>query len=178
MDFFEKTKDSETVYSGRIVTVKRDKVELSDKTEAAREVVEHPGGVVIAAIDDAAQIYVVDQFRYPMQKVLTELPAGKLEWGEDPDKAAERELREETGLTAKEIKRIGEIYPSPGYCGEILYLYLATGLTQGEQELDEGELLRCRRIPFEAALEMVLDNTIKDAKSIALISMAKKYLES
>jgi ADP-ribose pyrophosphatase len=109
-----------------------------------------------------------------MREVITELPAGKLEWGEEPDAAAERELREETGLAASELRRVGVIYPSPGYCGEKLYLYIARGLTQGEQRLDEGERLNCRRIPMAEAVELALGNGIKDAKSIVLILLADR----
>ena len=170
MNFTETTLSSDRLFTGRLVSVRRDSVRLSDGRESIREVVDHPGGVVIAAVD-GQQVYMVEQFRYPMMETLLELPAGKLERQEDPDLAAERELREETGLIAGVVRRIGVTYPSPGYCGEKLYLYLATDLRQGEQQLDEGELLHCRRMPLDEVMPMVYDNTIRDAKTIALLSM-------
>ena len=170
MDFTEKTLDSTRLFEGRLVSVRRDHVRLSDGSQSVREVVDHPGGVVIAAVQDD-DVYIVEQFRYPMMEMLQELPAGKLEWGEDPDRAAERELKEETGLTAGSIRRLGVLYPSPGYCGEKLYLYLATQLRQGEQDLDEGELLHCRKIPLDEALSMVYSNDIRDSKTIALLTL-------
>ena len=176
MEFFEKTKKSERLFCGKLIDVSRHVVELPDGSESWREVVEHPGGVCIAAVDDDRNIYLVEQYRYPMQEVTLELPAGKLEPDEDPRLAAERELSEETGISASEIKNAGVLYPSPGYCGERLYLFIATGLTQGEQHLDEGELVRCHKMPLRDAVALVLNNEIKDAKSVALIVMADNLI--
>lgn len=172
MKLKETTRSSETIFEGKVVHLKRDVVILPDGSEAYREVVEHTGGVCIAAVDDERRVFLVDQFRYPIGAVVTELPAGKLERGEDPYAAAVRELREETGCTADEVRSLGSILPSPGYTSERLHLYLATGLHEGTQSLDDGEFLNCYRIPLSEAVSMVRDNRIEDAKSAALLLLA------
>lgn len=177
MDFSEKTRSSETVFEGRVFTAKRDTALLPNGRLASREVVVHNGGVCIAAVDDERNIYLVDQFRYPFMKTLTELPAGKLEKGEDPDLAAARELKEETGFTAKSLVRVAESYPSPGYCSEILYLYLATGLTAGEQKLDEDEFLSCYKLPLSEAVRRVMSGEISDGKTQSLVLLADRLLK-
>lgn len=176
MSFKETTQNSKSVFNGKVFSVHCDDVRLSDGRPAKREVVEHPGGVCIAAVDDEQHIYVVEQYRYPMGETIMELPAGKLEPGEDPEQAALRELQEETGLQARNIRLVGVLYPTPGYCSEKLYLYLATDLQQGAQQLDEGELLHCDRIPFSELRTLVLDNTIKDAKTAMLVLLADRIL--
>ena len=172
MKLKETTRSSETIFEGKVVHLKRDVVILPDGSEAYREVVEHTGGVCIAAVDDERRVFLVDQFRYPIGAVVTELPAGKLERGEDPYAAAVRELREETGCTADEVRSLGSILPSPGYTSERLHLYLATGLHEGTQSLDDGEFLNCYRIPLSEAVSMVRDNRIEDAKSATLLLLA------
>jgi len=172
MKLKEMTRSSETIFEGKVVHLKRDVVILPDGSEAYREVVEHTGGVCIAAVDDERRVFLVDQFRYPIGAVVTELPAGKLERGEDPYAAAVRELREETGCTADEVRSLGSILPSPGYTSERLHLYLATGLHEGTQSLDDGEFLNCYRIPLSEAVSMVRDNRIEDAKSATLLLLA------
>lgn len=131
MELIEKTLSRQEIFSGRIIHVHRDTVELPNGQEAAREVVDHPGGVCVLALDDQGRALLVRQFRYPYGKVLREVPAGKLEYGEDPDDAIVRELREETGASAASIRPLGELYPSPGYCGEIIRMYLAQGWPLG-----------------------------------------------
>lgn len=177
MQLDEKTIRSETVYAGRVFTVKHDTIELPDGREATRDIVEHNGGVCVAAIDESQNIYLVDQFRYAFHRVLTEVPAGKLERGEDPAEAARRELREETGLLCDSLEKLGVIYPTTGYCSEQLHLFLATGLTRGEQALDEDEFLNCKTIPLADALAAVYSNAIHDAKTVATILLAVKRLE-
>lgn len=176
MEFKEKTHSSETVFVGKVFTVKHDIAELHTGKLASREVVEHTGGVCIAAVDGEKNVYLVDQFRYPFMRTITELPAGKLEKDEDPDLAAARELKEETGFTAKSLVRVAESYPSPGFCSETLYLYLATGLISGEQRLDEDEFLSCYKIPLATAVERVLSGEIFDGKTQTLLLLADKIL--
>ena len=128
------------------------------------------------ALDDEGRVLLVRQFRYPYEKVLTEIPAGKLEYGEDPEKAALRELREETGAVPGKFRSLGELYPSPGYCGEIIRLYLAQELTFGETALDEDEFLDVERMPFGELTELVLQGEIRDAKTIAAVLKTKLLL--
>ncbi len=174
MEYKETTQSSELMFDGKVVRVRRDVALLYNGKPAMREVVEHPGGVCIAAVDGEKNVWLVDQFRYPFMKTLAELPAGKLERGEDPDLAAARELREETGFTADRIERVGEIYPSPGFSDEILYMYIATGLRAGAQALDEDEYLDCYKQPLKTAVGRVLSGEIKDAKTVALLLLCDK----
>lgn len=176
MDLIEKTLSSEKIFDGRILHIRRDAVRLPNGGEAFREVVDHPGGVCVLALDDQNRVLLVSQFRYPYGQVLRELPAGKLEYGEDPAKAAVRELKEETGAVAGEFRFLGELYPSPGYCGEIIRMYLARELTFGETHLDEDEFLNLERIPFDQLVEQVLSGEIRDAKTIAAVLKGKLLL--
>ncbi|MBD5153138.1 MAG: NUDIX hydrolase [Oscillibacter sp.] len=176
MDLMEKTLSSEKIFDGRIIHVHRDTIRLPDGGEATREVVDHPGGVCILALDDENRALLVSQFRYPYGKVLREVPAGKLEYGEDPTEAAIRELKEETGAVAGDFRSLGELYPSPGYCGEIIRMYLARDLTFGETHLDEDEFLDLERVPFDELVEQVLSGEIKDAKTIAVVLKGKLLL--
>ncbi len=177
MSFNEKTLSSQVVYKGRIVTVKRDTAELDNGKEVYREVVEHPGGVTIIPVDDCMNVVAVRQFRYPFKKETLEVPAGKLEYGEDPYECAIRELEEETGITAGRIINLGSIYPSPGYCSEILYLYLALDLTCGTPHPDEDEFLNIVRIPLEEFVDMIMKDEIRDAKTVVAVLKAAHYLK-
>ena len=125
MEFTEKTLSTKRVYNGKVVFVDYDDIETSDGHKSFREVIRHPGGVVIVAEKDSETILMVKQFRYPLKQVSLELPAGKLEYGENPDDACKRELEEETGYIAKTWKSLGYIYTTPGICDEKLYLYYA-----------------------------------------------------
>lgn len=175
MKLTETRLSGETIYDGRIIKVINDKVELENGKTASREVVCHPGGVCVAALEENGDVYFVRQFRYPYHEVVLELPAGKLDKGnEDPLSAGKRELLEETGLVAEKFYTLGKLYPSPGYCDEVISLYAATGLTAKEQNLDEDEFLEVEKINLSTAVEMVLDGTIKDAKTQALL--LKLYL--
>ena len=154
----------ETIFTGHVFTVERDTVDCGG-LPATREVVRHPGGVAVLALDDKNRVVMVRQFRYAIGKELIELPAGRLEPGEDPLQAGLRELGEETGYTASHIEFLGRMIPTGGYDSEILWLYLATGLIAGQPHPDEGEILTCRLVPFDQAVSMVIDGTIEDGKT-------------
>jgi len=176
MEFFEKTEKREDIFSGRVFEIHKDEVVLSDGTRAFREVVEHSGGVCVAAVDENKNILLVKQYRYPLKKVTVEVPAGKLEPSEDPMDAAIRELSEETGYDAGKLIKVGTFLSSPGFCSEKLHFYLATDLIPGKQHLDDGELLRCIKIPLQQAVDMVLSDEIDDGKTKALILLADKIV--
>lgn len=172
MDLIEKTLASDVVYDGKIITVYNDKVEISDGKTSFREVVEHSGGVVILAFhkkDDIEKILMVKQFRYPLKQPLLELPAGKLEKGEDPFEAAKRELTEETGYIAKNWEDLGHIFTSPGYSDEKLYLYKATELEYVGDCPDEGEILIEYEFSIDEIKKMIKDGEITDAKTICAV---------
>ena len=169
MELWEKTVESETLFEGKIVTLKLDKAQLVNGRIARREVVEHPGGVAVLPLFDDGTVSIVRQFRYPFQAVVTELPAGKLEAGEDPFEAAKRELEEECGVTADEYIPLGCIYPTVGYDSEKIHIWIARGLHATRQHLDEDEFLDVHKLPFDQVLQMVLDNTIRDSKTVAAV---------
>ena len=176
MDLTEKTLSSEKIFDGKILHIRRDAIRLPNGQEALREVVDHPGGVCVVALDGQNRVLLVRQFRYPYMKILREIPAGKLEYGEDPREAAIRELREETGAVAGRFQSLGELYPSPGYCGEIIHMYLAQDLSFGETDLDEDEFLTLERVPFDELVKEVLDGGIRDAKTMAAVLKTKILL--
>ncbi len=177
MSFFEETLTSEYFYKGKIINLRRDTVRLSSGSEAVREVCEHHGAVSILPVLDSGEVVLVSQFRYPMKKELLEVPAGKLEIGEEPRSCAERELSEETGLSAKKIVELGCVYPSPGYLTEKIHLYLAIGAVEGEAHPDEGEELSVVRMKLSDAVAMCDRGEISDLKTIALIYRADRYLK-
>lgn len=176
MDFYEETLSREDIFRGRVFDIHRDVVRLPDGKQSFREVVEHSGGVCIAAVDDERGIYLVEQYRYPFGELTLEVAAGRLEPGEDPLDAAVRELSEETGLTAKDMKKVGVFYSSPGFLSEKLHLYLATGLTAGRQHLDEGEFLRVKRMPLSEAVDKVIFDEIADGKTKTLVLLADRLI--
>lgn len=172
MNFTEKTLNSKTVYDGKIITVLRDDVEVADGHKSFREVVKHSGGVVVLAIHEDKIIF-VKQFRYPMKEVLLELPAGKLEKGEDPFLAGQRELEEETGYCADKWTDLGFVYTSPGYSDEKLYLYKAEDLHFTHCHPDEGDILQPLEIKIDDAVKMINNGEINDAKTLCAFMRGK-----
>ena len=165
MNLKEEQLSYEYKFKGKIINLRVDQALLPDGNQAAREVVEHPGGVTIAALTDQNELLFVRQFRYPFMDVTLELPAGKLERGEDPFEAMKREQREETGTWSKDYIFLGEVYPTPGYCAEILRLWACRVSGTCDMDLDEDEFLEVEKIPLETAYQMALDNQLKDAKT-------------
>lgn len=165
MDLTEKTKSSKIVFNGKIIDVLLDTVELPNNKTATREVVKHSGGVVVAALTDDNNFLFVKQYRYPYKEVLLELPAGKLEKGQLPLENGKRELLEETGAIGHSFISLGQLYPSPGYCGEIIHLYFCRVKSIQEPCPDEDEFLEVIEIPLNKAVKMVMENRIADAKT-------------
>ncbi len=178
LGYFEQTEESTGIFNGRIITVHEDTVQLVDGTQAKREIVDHNGGVAIIGLTEEGEVLLVRQFRAPYKEVLFEIPAGKLEKGEDPFEAAKREFQEECGCTAVNFKYIGELYPTPGYCGEIIRLYYATGLEFGEQHLDEDERLDVYKVPLAEAFDRCINGEFKDAKTQIGIMKVREMLNN
>lgn len=168
----EKTLSQEIKYNGRILNLRVDTVLLPNGKQAKREVVEHSGGVCVVAFDENDNLLMVKQFRYPYGEITLEIPAGKINYGEDPKECGARELTEETGYVAKELTKLAHLYPTPAYDSEIIHIYLAKQLTKSSQHLDEDEFLSVERVPFDKAVEMVMNNEIPDSKTqIAILKV-------
>lgn len=176
MHLEEKTLSSETIYEGVIFTVKKDSAELENGTVARRDIILHSGGVCVIPITENNEIFMVRQYRYPFHEITCEVPAGKLNYGENHAECGRRELLEETGCTCSEYIYLGEMYPTPAYNSEITHMYLAKGLEYKKQNLDEDEFLDVVKIPLEKAIQMVMDNEIKDGKTQLVILKASRLL--
>lgn len=177
MDYTEQCLDCEEIYRGRIIYVHKDRVSLPDGRRSIREIVEHSGGVAVIPVEEDGTVWCVRQYRYAFAEHILEVPAGKLNEGEDPLDCAMRELSEETGFTAENYTYLGELLPSPGYCRETLHLYLATGLKPGKAHLDPGEFLDVERHTLDELTEMVLRNELTDAKTAMAVLKAGYVLK-
>jgi len=176
MDYTEKTVERKEIFNGRVIHVVVDTVELPDGSLASREMAFHPGGVGVIAVTEDRKVYMVRQFRKPYEAEILEVPAGKLEPGEDPLECGIRELEEETGLRAEKMTYLGASYVSPGFCSETIHLYLATGLSEVGQHLDDGEFLDVLTYDLDELYQMALNNEIMDAKTLIAILKAKGIL--
>jgi len=168
MDFTEKTIESKNIFKGKIIEVNLHTVELPNGKEAKREIVNHSGGVAILAFKDKDTVILVEQFRKPIERNLLEIPAGKIEKGEDIEICGIRELEEETGYKAKEFKYLGKVVTSPGFCDEYIYIYKAEGLYKGLDNLgDEDEFINLKEVKIDKIKEMIKSGEIIDAKTIS-----------
>lgn len=169
MDFEEKTLASEYVYKGRILNLRKDEIALSDGARSVREIVEHSGGSCVLCVKDG-KILLVKQFRYAYKKAIWEIPAGKINKGEDPKETAVRELEEECGVKTEKAELLIEIYPSPGYTDEIIRLYRVSGLSDGKTHFDADERIESRWFDTEEAKKMAKNGEINDAKTLIALS--------
>lgn len=176
MDFEEKVYDTERIFEGRVIKVRVDSVELPDGKKSKREIVEHHGGVGVIAVTPEREVFMVSQYRIAAKSMMLEIPAGKLEAGEDPYDAAMRELQEETGYKTDKLTPLGVYYATPGYCEEKLSIYIATDLEYVGQNLDPGEFLNVSKIPLDTLYEMVMNNEIYDCKTAIAILKTKALL--
>lgn len=160
-------------YHGRVFTVERDEVRHESGYEGVREVVRHNGGAVVVGLLPGARVLLIRQYRYPIGEAILELPAGKLDPGEEPEACARRELREETGWTAQHIEQLGVMLTTPGFCSEALHLFLAEDLIPGDQRLEQGEeSIEVRDVPFAEAMAMCASGDIRDGKTITALTLA------
>ena len=176
LGLYEQTEVVNGIYSGKILTIHNDEVTLCNGDTTYRECVDHPGGVAVIGITDEDEILLVRQFRYPYKEVIYEIPAGKVEKGEDPFETGRREFKEECGAVADTYFSLGEIYPSPGYTNEVIRLYGATGIEFEKQELDEDEFLEVKKMKLPVLVEKIMSGEIKDAKTVAAVFKLKEKL--
>lgn len=170
---------SEKKYAGKVFDLIVDEIEYPSGNKSVREVASHPGGAVVVPLLPNDEVILVRQFRYPVQKLLYELPAGKLNYGEDPAVCARRELEEETGYIVGKLRKLTAIYTTPGFCNEQLHLYLATELTKSVhgQQLEEGEAsLTVEVFPLSRTIEMIEQGIIVDGKTICGILMVDRII--
>lgn len=172
-----KVTQTENIYQGRIISLRRDTITEPNGTTYKREVVEHPGAIVIVPVDNDGKLLLVKQWRHAAGKTLTELPAGTLEKGEPPRDCAERECQEETGFKPNQLIELGGFFSAPGFCTEYLHLFLASELVASPLPGDEDEHIELHPVTLEQAIGLIENGTICDAKSVAGILRYKLYQE-
>lgn len=171
-NLIEKFVKSEVVFEGNLLTVRRDTVELPNGKHATRELIQHPGAVAVVPIRNDGKILLVRQFRYPVDQLTLEIPAGKLDLGEEPEACAKRELEEETGYKAKKLRLLSSILTTPGFTNEVIHLYVAEDLVLAEQCPDEDEFIDVEVFTKEEIRKMIENGTICDAKSLLGLLLA------
>lgn len=177
MKLYEKKISSKQIFDGKIVKLFVDEVELPNGQIATREIVRHPGAVCVVPLTSEGEVVMVKQFRYPFERVLLEIPAGKLEVGEDPLEAVKRELEEESGAVAGKIDHLGEMYTTVAIFDEVIQIYLARDLTFTNAHPDEDEFLEITKIPLSTLIDMVMKGEIRDAKTQIALLKAEKFIK-
>jgi len=172
----EQKKQSEKVFTGDLLHVFKDEAVLPDASTGRREWIKHPGACAVVPLFENGDCVLIQQFRYPAQQLFWEVPAGKIDCGEDPFTTANRELEEETGYRAKEWTYIGHCYPAIGYADEVIHIYLAEGLIPGRQNTDQDEFLSVYRVPFNEVIDMIHSGEINDAKTISSTIRVQGFL--
>jgi len=170
------TISSETSYQGKVFDVRRDQIRLPNGKSVSLDIVEHPGAVTLVPIDEQGQVWFVRQYRYAAQVELLELPAGSLDKGESPQACALREVREEIGMAAGQLQKVGEFFLAPGYSTEYMYVYLATNLRPDPLEADADEFLTVESVPADQAYKMAESGQIQDGKTLAALYLARPGL--
>ncbi|MGV3489347.1 MAG: NUDIX domain-containing protein [Tuberibacillus sp.] len=165
-DLTEKTIKSDSIFKGKIIELRVDEVELPNGKTATREVIKHPGAVAVIAVTKEGKLVLVKQYRKPLERLLFEIPAGKLDPGEEPEACALRELKEETGYSCESIEHVVSFSTSPGFADEVLHVYYTDSLISGDRKLDEDEFLDNYEVTLEEALKLVKTEAIYDAKTV------------
>jgi ADP-ribose pyrophosphatase len=169
--------ESDVIFRGKVFDIRVDKIKYNSGNNGIREIAVHPGGAVIVPVKEDGKLIMVSQYRYPFQKFLTEFPAGKLDKNEDPQDCALRELQEETGYKAGNVQKLGAIATTPGFCTELLHIYLAEDLTPGSHNREEGEYgMEIKEFTFGEIEEKISRGEIIDSKSISGFYMASKLI--
>ncbi len=176
MDYNEKTIAQQSIYKGKIIDVELLTVTLPDGKQATRDIVRHPGASAVVALNENGEMFMVRQFRKPLEAVSLEIPAGKLDRGEDPLDCARRELKEETGLSAESLIHVVSVHSTPGFSDEVLHIYAATHLSEGDSCADEDEFISSEKYTVQQLLYMILEGKITDAKSIIGVFIAEKII--
>ena len=172
----EKQNNRRRVYEGKILNIELDQVTLPNGHQTELEMIHHPGAAAVVPLLEDGRVVLIYQYRYAAGGYIYEIPAGKLDPGEDPVDCAKRELKEETGYTAGRYRKLVSFLTTPGFCDEIIHVYLAESLIPGDQKLEAGEVLEIKKFPFKKSLEMIEQGLIKDGKSIIGLHSSYLYL--
>lgn len=168
---------TETIYKGRVFDVRQDHLRAPDGKLVKLDIVAHPGAVTLVPVDEQGHIWFIRQYRHPARRDLLELPAGVTEAGEDPEASARREIREEIGMAAGHLLKVGEFFLAPGYSTEYMLVYLATGIYPDPLQGDEDEYIDIEKIRIDQAFRMAETGQIQDAKSLAALFLARPHIQ-